>query len=242
MSDTERDARSPRSSDLLSAEEEARIREQVRNRLRPEVNGEMPHSTSDPSRRTSEKQPTRDREIISERLRIMREEEDRIYAEHGLYRYKNHRGEYEWLTQDQIDKRKDRRRRSRAKRPRESKSWVPQITSHKLDSVLGPVFSAALVLVILATAIYLIVRSGEVVTPYAIHVTSLPAGAAIFVDGVATGKTTDAYVHVERVGAYEISVHLPGHRIVPESFTVDVIDAESTQQVVFSLYPQESTE
>ena len=41
MSDTERDARSPRSSDLLSAEEEARIREQVRNRLRPEVNGEM---------------------------------------------------------------------------------------------------------------------------------------------------------------------------------------------------------
>ncbi|HDS74576.1 MAG TPA: PEGA domain-containing protein, partial [Firmicutes bacterium] len=157
-------------------------------------------------------------------------------------RYKNHRGEYEWLTQEQIEKRKARRKRSGSKRMRESKSWIPQITSQKLDSLLGTVFSAALVLAIIATAVYLIARSGEVTSPYNVHVASQPPGAAIFIDGAATEKTTDAYIHVKSAGDYEVSVHLPGYRAIPSEIRVDLNDVEPTRSIVFSLYPQEPSE
>ena len=85
MSEMNRDSQTPRSSNLLSREEEDHIREQVRKRLAPEKNGTMPRNSSDPAQRSNKTAPARDREVISERLRIMRDEEDRIYAEQGLY-------------------------------------------------------------------------------------------------------------------------------------------------------------
>lgn len=170
--------------------------------------------------------------------RLNSAEEERAYAEKGLYRYRNHRGEIEWLTKAQIEQRKERRKRSRSTRSRASRSSKSRISSRNLDAILGGVISAALVLVILSTTIYFIARNTGSNPRYVIDVVSHPPGAAVFVNGVATGHVTDSSVHIEDPGEYEVTVHLPGYLTIPPSFSVEVHDDVPKQSVTFSLHQQ----
>lgn len=68
----------------------------------------------------------------------------------------------------------------------------------------------------------------------AIAVVSSPMGAAIFLDGTSTGRTTPDTLSNVLVGIYSVHIELQGHKSCPESLSVQVLENE-TVQAIFSL-------
>ena len=219
--DHERPEITPEPERFLSKEEEEELRKQVRQRLESE-HGKLYE------KRGSSRVPSG--ALRAERLRIIREEEDAFYAERGLYRYRNHRGEYEWLTKEEIERRLARRKRhSRRKRS----SLFPKVLGETVGDVLGWLTVFA-VLVITAAFLF---HSRTSSTEYAIDVRSEPPGAAIFLNGRPANASTNAQVYLEGPGTYTVHVVRPGYRSIPQNRVVHVTEHEKTATLIFTLYP-----
>lgn len=224
----------------LTPEEERRLREQVHARLDSQ-NARESH-TVEQNQPEPETGPTATpTKYLTERLRVIREAEDEYYAERGLYRYKNHRGEYEWLTEEErkirLERRGKRKRRSGSqRRTSESRGIASRLHSKRLDSMLGRVFSVAFAVVIIGLGIALLTNDTDGRTGYVIDIRSEPPGAAIFIDDEATGRRTPAEYHVKGPGTYSVSVARPGFDPRPESHRVVVTNKANRPTVVFTLY------
>jgi hypothetical protein len=221
---------------LFSPDDEERLRKQVRHRLVAEYERAMKRlkleENSDQS--TSE---DRSNEYLSERLRVIREEEDAFYAERNLYRHKNHRGEYEWLSEEDRDRRQKNRQRQRTpKKPRESKG-ITKFSMRKLDRILGVVITTGLLIGITVVASLLVFGQSGNNAGYAISIHSDPPGAAIYVNGEPTNKVTNSLIYVDDVGEYELSVAIPGYWAKPTTQKVFVTTSDTPILTTFTLYP-----
>ncbi len=214
-------------SNPLSPEEEQRIREEARKRLLAENEHRNAGNGAAPNGVDVNAELRR-----AHRLRVMREEEDAFYAERGLFRYRNHRGETEWLTQDEIAKRKANHRRKRSSLIRRLQRRLPSGEFFGFLAVIG-----------LLVAGFLYFRDGRAPTFRAaleIRVMSNPQGAAVFLDGVSANVTTDAVLPVGKAGPHVISVARPGFRAVPSSINVHLTEGSPQGMAAFTLYPVRS--
>ncbi len=214
-------------SNPLSPEEEEQIREEARRRLLAENEHRNTGNgiASDGVDVNAELRRAR-------RLRVMREEEDAFYAERGLFRYRNHRGETEWLTQDEIAKRKANHRRKRSGLIRRIQRRLPSGEFFGFLAVVG-----------LLVAGFLYFRDGRAPAfrpALEIKVMSNPQGAAVFLDGVSANSTTDAVLPVAKAGPHVISVARPGFRAVPSSIIVHLTEGSPQGMATFTLYPVRS--
>ncbi len=220
--------REARDAQLLSPRQERELREEVRKRLEAQES-----ERTVPSRRQT---PARVSKEQIERRRIIREAEDEFFAERGLYRYRNHRGEIEWLSGDDIEHRKSRRHR---RGQRSLKSRMKRLFNERSISDL---VSGIVVIAVFTAAGFLVFRQASVIaTPkYPVEVRSIPPGAAIFIDRMPADASTNTQVFVSEAGHYAISVYLPGYRVVPDHHVVEVGHSEVTPSVAFTLYATSS--
>ena len=164
--------RSPANDDegweqVLTPREEQLLRDEVRNRLEAqEVESVVRAPQQTPARASHEQM---------ERRRIIREEEDRFFAERGLRRYRNHRGEVEWLSEEDIRRRKQRRG------SRRRRSWWKRLKRYIADRSLSNVVSGLVVLSIFTTAGYLILRrtTDAAARQFRVEVRSIPPGLSL---------------------------------------------------------------
>jgi hypothetical protein len=221
---------------LISSEDEGRLRKQVRHRLVAEYERAMKRLKLEDSSGQSTS-TDRSNEYLSERLRVIREEEDAFYAERNLYRHKNHRGEYEWLSEEDRDQRQKNRHRQRSKKkPRESKSFI-KFSMQRLDRVLGVVITTGLLIGITVVASLLVFGQSGKDTGYTISVHSEPPGAAIYVNGEPANKVTNSLIYVDDIGVYELSVAIPGYWAKPTTQKVFVTASDTPILATFTLYP-----
>ena len=215
-----------RDDGLMSSDEEQRLREEVRARLLSEMQHE---------RGFSDKSASDEAALLRmERQRIMREEEDAFYAERGLRRYRNHRGEYEWLTEEEIADRKGRRR---AARPGSQRGFFSKRS-------MGDVISGIVLLGAVAISLLIVMRSVKTSDlPYAIEILSEPPGAAVFVNGKAANLSTNCLVHVSNPGTVMVSLYLPGYQWAERPVLVDPEPDEPPVASLFRLQaiPSDST-
>ena len=214
-------------SNPLSSEEEEQVREEARKRLLAENEHRNAGNGIAPNGVDVHAELRR-----AHRLRVMREEEDAFYAERGLFRYRNHRGETEWLTQDEIAKRKANHRRKRSSLIRRLQRQLPSGEFFGFLAVIG-----------LLVAGFLYFRDGRAPafrTALEIRVMSNPQGAAVFLDGVSANATTDAILPVRKAGPHVISVARPGFRAVPSSVIVNLTEGSPQGLATFTLYPVRS--
>ena len=195
-------AATSRSRGLTEAEEQE-LRSQTRTRLESESEIRADNDDSNAAFRQAE------------RRRIAREEEDAYYAEKGLYRYRNHRGEYEWLTQDQVDYRKQRRRyRSTSKK----RNRFSRLFSER---TLSEFISGLVVLSVVVVSVLVVIRALNANDrPYALEVLSEPPGAAIFVNGKAADASTNTIVRLSSSGRTLIVVALPGYHSMSRTLEI----------------------
>ena len=222
MSDDVEEQSSPAGN---STEEEQILREQVQNRLESEHLKLHGRSLTPPSNSQV------DRLSRAERLHIIREEEDTFYAKQGLYRYLNHRGQYEWLTKEDIERKRSSRRMQRSSSRRESRLGVRRTLG---KGRLANLLSWLTVLSLLVVAVLIYAHARIAAPDYTIDVHSAPVGAAIFVNGEAIDQSTNTRISVDTFGTYAITVVRPGYRVVPPSKTVEVVKG-TPQIVVFTL-------
>jgi hypothetical protein len=210
----------------LSSDEEAEVRREVRAKLKAEterVAFEQPATRPSPDASSESRR--------AERSRVMREEEDAFYAERGLIRYRNHRGETEWLSSDEIARKRLQKHQSRHRG-----SLLRKMTRRL--SFKG-VFGFFSVVALFAVGYFLLRPSKlSVFAPaFAVEVLSIPAGAAVFVDGISANSTTDAHVSISSSGGHVISVAKPGYRSVPDAIHVNFTSENAKAVASFSLYP-----
>jgi len=217
----------------LPPKESEELRRQVRRRLESEY--ERLHGRAHaPEHEMSSADRAR-----TERLRLIREEENAFYAERGLYRYRNHRGEYEWLTSEELA---DRQASRRQRRKRYAERGFFQQLIH--SSLLKDVMNGLLVVVVLALVIFVFryeerqKTEGGSLAVYQVRVRSEPAGAAIFLDGRPTRATTNEVLRLREPGEHVVSVVRPGYRTVPESTRVQLTQKYTELTLYFTLYRQ----
>lgn len=213
---------------VLPPEEEDSLRKQVRNRLAADYDREQQSKQN-----KAATDPSSAELLRAERLRVIREEEDVFYAARGLYRYKNHRGEYEWLTKEECDRRVVAR--SDRKRGRSSRSLSERVRGERFFS---DVINGLIVVIVLVIAFLVFRREHGPATGYTVDVRSEPTGAAVFVNGDPANVTTNAAVGLPHPGFYTIRIVRPGYRVVPRSVEVHVSDENKSPTVSFSLYPE----
>ncbi len=141
--------REPGPPEELSREEEAAIREEMRQKLleqEEETEREVAHQESE-----------RRRLMESERLRwrVIEEETERFHGEHGRVRYVSSSGKVLWLTPEQVAQRrarksKSRRRDKRASARRQPKKWA----ALQLKTMLGSIIISLCVVVFIAVIIF----------------------------------------------------------------------------------------
>ena len=219
------DDRANKNSGALPDDEAADLRRQIRHRLESEYSRTRSTSPDAIDEGGSESART-------ERRRILREEEDAFYAERGLYRCRNHRGEYEWLTKEDIERRRSRRHRKES-------GFLKSLLS---GSIVRDIANGALV-VLVVIALVILFRHRRVEeevagqnAEYKIEIQSEPPGAAIFVDGVSTGRSTNATVSIRKPGYHDVSVYRPGYRTMPESQRITVTGEGAAHALTFTLY------
>lgn len=215
---------------ILPGDEEEVLRRQIRGGLEAEYERERAKQ-SKPATEVPAAELLR-----AERLRIIREEEDAFYAKRGLFRYKNHRGEYEWLTKEERDRRLAARREKRSRRS--ARSLLGRLNS---ESFLGDVVNGLIVVVVFAVAVLVFRQEHRPQSLYSVSVRSEPTGAAVFLNGEPVNAMTNAVVSIQRPGFYMIHVLRPGYRAVPPSVEIHVSDEKKAPVVSFSLYPEAGT-
>jgi hypothetical protein len=214
-------------SEPLQDDEERQLREQVRRRL--VASGRKGSSLGDSSTEVSDSAGEAARR--GERLRVIREEEDRFYLERGLYRHKNHRGQFEWLTKEQIRHRRKRSGQSPT-RHRKHRGWFAKRFS---KSSRASIMSWLTVLGFMGAAVVVSKIVNRPVMEYEVEVLSVPPGAAIFMDGQPTGRSTNSIIDMWEGGSHTFSVASPGYRAEPPTKTVDIVKDE-VASVAFTLY------
>ena len=206
----------------LSPEEEQRIREEIRTQL---------GQTLKAKQRKRELQDERRRERASdrERQRIFEEEERKFYEAQGLQRHINRHGAVEWLTSEEIRKR--RRTGKERYRVRKKKKWIQRWM------VVGRVFALVVIVGGLGGALYSMrsLRGAEKEAPVTVlWVRSNVQGAAIYVDGNPTEITTDGVIKDLLEGRHVVAVAKPGYVAIPDKKEIEVAPGD-TIEVAFEL-------
>jgi len=206
----------------LSPEEEQRIREEIRAQLEQQLKAKQ-------RKRELQDQRRRDRASDQERQRIFEEEERKFYEAQGLQRHINRRGGVEWLTLEEIEKRRragKERYRIRRKKKRIQR-WM----------AVARVFALVLIVGGAGGALYRMrslrgTKKEEPVT--VLWVRSNVQGAAIYVDGNPTEITTDGVIKDLLEGKHIVAVAKPGYVVVPDKQEVRVARGD-TIEVAFEL-------
>ncbi|HID12174.1 MAG TPA: PEGA domain-containing protein [Candidatus Latescibacteria bacterium] len=189
----------------LSKEEEQRIREQVRREL---------------------EQRFKNREREEEVRRIREEEERKFYESKGLRRYVNHRGHVEWLTPEEIRRRKKARKVHRHRGSKRRWGW----------RLFGEFVLALVLIVGVGAAGYYWYRTGPASSQGTIVVRTDVPDVAVFVDGRPFPSRGGKVTGVPR-GVHVVSVSKPGYIAVPLSDTVTVFPGREVETVPFALRP-----
>jgi hypothetical protein len=215
-----------RESRLVSEQAEKSLRSRVRELLIAEFEFEHPDTQKSEDLAHA-------RMIRAERRRIIREEEDRFHDEKGLVRYRNHRGDIEWLTNEEVAQRKE----LQGRRSSGSSKGASRKSRGSWKGAVGCVTVVAVIVIalVLASRFGVVIR-GVGSASYTVMVRSVPPGAAIFINGKPTGMVTDGRVTVRDIGTHVIEVIRPGYLTVPARITVDVIAEEAHPEAAFSLY------
>jgi len=222
----EKNGSPPLSGGILPKEEEEALRKQIRSRL------EADYQRQQAKQKKEDTNPLVAEQLRAERIRIIHEEEDAFYAERGLFRYRNHRGEYEWLTKEERD-----RRLAAGKEPRYRRSKRSLWEKMGGGRFGGDLINGLIVVVVLIVAVIVFRREESSSTAFAVQVQSEPPGAAIFVDGQSANLSTNARVSVPNAGFHRIHVVRPGYRAVPASKEIRVAEDNPEPVVLFTLYP-----
>jgi hypothetical protein len=184
----------------LTPEEEKRLREQVRQRLEKRLKKMSETNSEDVARQSK----------MEERLRkqIMEEEEERFYTERGYVKYVNHRGGVEWLTPEEAEERKSKRRTGKGSSRRKKR---------QIRKVMQWVVNVVAVLMALGIFGYLWrYNPNPVVSVGTMVVESDVPGAQVFVNGIErSGYTTPARFTELATGTYFVSVYKEGYSAWP---------------------------
>jgi len=215
----------PDERERLQTDEEQSLREQVRRQLESTHSGDTPKAGA---HRGADTTPER----RNERLRVIHEEEDAFYAKLGLQRHLNHRGQYEWLTAEQIERRRRSgrggQRRSKHKRP-----WYRRLGKYSKLNVVS-----WLTVVVFLGIVVIVDRIADAPSyNYEIEVHSVPEGAAVYIDGQPTNRATNARIDLMEGGVRVVTVSMPGYRAMPSEKSVE-LTRDDLVSVAFTLYRQ----
>ncbi len=171
--------------------------------------------------------------VSAERDRVVEEEEDRFYAEHGLHRYVNHRGTTEWITKKALEERAVKRKRNRSRSDSRRKG-----TKRRTELAINNLINVGLTLAVLGLAAYAMWRVYQDRSDEAlqIHVSSEPPGAAVFIDGKVWKTPTPTFLAVDKPGVHRISVFRPGYVPTPSDTIID-LQPGYTPKINFLLIP-----
>lgn len=173
-----------------------------------------------------EEEEFRQRAEARMRAQIQQEEEERFFAERGYERYTNRYGQTEWITPEEVQMRRQFKRRefwhslARGRSFRRfPKSWIIGI----LIALVVLVFASLALSIVKRPA-----RYGRLV------VKSEPAGARIWVDGVDRGVNTPAVLASVLEGRRVITVAKAGYSATPPVQAID-IRADRDNELTFTL-------
>lgn len=202
----------------LTPEEEQRLREEIRKSLEEEERRKAGETS----------------QLERERERIRREEEEKFYRARGLVRYEDSWGRVEWITPEEAEPRR-RRRKYRRKR-----STIPRVTSKlrkwKLDLILGSIVAVFLVFLYLMISGRVEITPGIEISRGTILVTSSEPGAVVYIDGKPTKYITPCAVSNLLRGPHTVTISKPGYFPSPLSRSVEV-DPKRKLRVDFFLSP-----
>jgi hypothetical protein len=208
----------------LSSEEEQRIREEIRSRLAQTLEAKQ-HKEALQEQRRRERTSERDRQ------RIFEEEEHQFYEAQGLKKYINRHGGVEWLTREEIKKRRraGREQYHTQKKKKRMRKWM----------AVGRIFILVLIVGGLGGALYKI-RSMNVPEEKepttVVWVRSNVQGATIYVDERATGMMTDGVLKGLSEGKHIVAVALPGYVAIPDKQEIQIA-RKDTLELSFELTP-----
>ncbi len=202
----------------LTPEEEKKLREEVRRKL---------EEREKKYRTLKEQEEAQRRRQLEERLRlkIKEEEEEKFYTERGYVKYINRHGETEWITPEEAEKRKARRRMKKSSSHRSEKSRTVQ----------NILINGGLIVFLLA--IFLIVYRFNFPTGKKfgrLVVATDVAGAHIYLNGTLLNTFTPDTLKKVPVGRHSVVVFKEGFYAVPPVQVVNVRNRE-TSLVQFKL-------
>ncbi|MCK5119670.1 MAG: PEGA domain-containing protein [Candidatus Latescibacteria bacterium] len=208
----------------LSSEEEQRIREEIRSRLAQTLEAKQ-------QKKTLQEQRRRERTSERDRQRIFEEEEHQFYEAQGLKKYINRHGGVEWLTREEIKKRRQsgKERYRIQKKKKRIRKWMAG----------GRILILVLIAGGLGGVLYKI-RSMNVPEEKepttVVWVRSNVQGATIYVDERATGMMTDGVLKDLSEGKHNLAVALPEYVAIPDKQEIQVARGD-TIEVRFELTP-----
>ncbi len=208
----------------LSSEEEQRIREEIRSRLAQTLEAKQ-------QKKTLQEQRRRERTSERDRQRIFEEEEQQFYEAQGLKKYINRHGGVEWLTREEIKKRRraGKEQYRAQKKKKRIRKWM----------AVGRISILVLIAGGLGGALYKIRTMNvpeEKEPTTVVQVRANVQGATIYVDERATGMMTDGVLKDLSEGKHNLAVALPGYVAIPDKKEIQVA-LKDTLEVFFELTP-----
>jgi len=192
----------------LTPEEEKRLREEIQREL------EKRETTLRANK--EQKEEERQRKLENQlREKIREEEEERYFTEKGYVKYINHQGLVEWLTPQEAEHRKKKRRSKRisSKRQKHQRKRIIQIVSN-----VGLIFIAGMILLFL----YKFNPSGGSSNYGSLKINSDVPGCKIFLDGVEVNHFTPHTLNKISPGIHFVSVYKDGFSAWPPMASVSV--------------------
>jgi hypothetical protein len=202
----------------LTPEEEKKIREQIRKELEKKENNLLKNKDKE----SIERKKLADAEV---RALIKAEEEEKFYKERGFVQYKNRYGETEWLTPEEVKKRRTARKKRRPSRTQAKKR-------RKLLKIL---INVSIFAIVGFAVLYIYKYQPPSKSEYGtVVIQSDIAGARIFANGRELDKFTPDSIGQVRPGHYYVSVYKEGYTVWPPMLSVSV-KANKLVQAKFSL-------
>ncbi len=185
----------------LTPEEEKKLREEIRKKLEEKEKKLREAKT----REEFERQKKLEERI---RARIREEEEEKFYTEKGYVKYINRHGEVEWITPEEAEHRKSRKRTKKA-------------SSRKKRYKRKRLLRMALNLGLIGAGFLIFVFVYKFYTPKSkpkfgtLQVTSNVAGARIYLDGSALNRFTPDTLEKISPGTHYLTVYREGFSVFP---------------------------
>ncbi len=204
----------------LTPDEEKKLRQEIRESLEKRLARE---------RESQENIDTSRQQKLEERLRqqIREEEEEKFYSDRGFVKYLNHRGGVEWLTPEELEARRQKRRSKKGSSRRKMRRRGKHLRWAINTAALG--FAMVVFLYLWRYNPIKVKKTGSIV------IESNVPGAQVFVNGAEKRDilTPDTLPDIN-AGAYFISIYKDGYTAWPPMRRIS-LQAGKTMAAKFEL-------